>query len=338
MKFSELGEFEFIDRINVQMIHRPEGVVQGIGDDAAVFETRPGWLLVLTTDMLVEGVHFLRAVATPRQLGRKSLVVSLSDIAAMGAEPLDAYVSLAIPLDLEVEYMESVYEGMREVAGAYGVNLLGGDTTRSPGPLVINVALTGTVPRDQPVLRSGAQPGEAIYVTTWLGDAAGGLDLIRTRRSWKDEGKRYLLDAHLDPRPHLEEGRFLAENHFARSMIDLSDGVASDLRHICRRSGVGAVIREALIPISDPLRAYAKAFDLDLPRLALHSGEDYGLLLTVRSDRGSDLEQVYRRHFGRAIWRIGETTADPEIVFVTQDGIRRPLRPEGWDPFRSIEQ
>jgi thiamine-monophosphate kinase len=275
---------------------------------------------------------------TPRQLGRKSLAVNLSDVAAMGAEPLDAFISLAIPPDLAVEYMEAVYAGMREMAGTYCVNLLGGDTTRSPGPLVINVALTGTVPRDQVMLRSGAHPGEAIYVTTFLGDAAGGLDVIRNGRAWDDAGRRYLLLAHLDPRPHLEEGRFIAENHFATSMIDLSDGVASDLRHVCRRSGVGAAIHEAWLPISETLRAYVRDFGVDLRKLALATGEDYGLLLTVPTDRSKELEARFLERFGRPIWRIGETTAEPGMVLVERDGARNPLEPEGWDSFRDCGQ
>ena len=335
MKFSEIGEFGFIDRINVQMISRPEGVVQGIGDDAAVFEPRSGWLMILTTDMLVEGVHFIRDAMTPHQLGRKCLAVNLSDVAAMGAEPLDAYISVAIPSGADVEYMEALYGGMRAMAQAHRVNLLGGDTTRSPGPLVVNVALTGTLPKDELILRSGAKPGDAIYVTSWLGDAAGGLDLLRNHRIWEADGSAVLLKAQLEPRPHLGEGRFLANNHFATAMIDLSDGVASDLRHICQRSGVGAVIHETRLPISETLRAYARTFDLDPLKLALSIGEDYGLLLTVPETRASELEARFQERFGREISRIGETAGEPGMILLAEDGARRFLEPKGWDAFRS---
>jgi thiamine-monophosphate kinase len=334
MRFSEVGEFGFIDRIARGAIHRPQGVVQGIGDDAAVFETRPGWPMVLTTDLLVEGVHFLRHAISPRQLGRKALAVNLSDVAAMGAEPLDAFVSVAIPAELEVEYMEAVYGGLGEMARDHGVNLLGGDTTRSPGPLVINVAVTGTAPAGQLVLRSGARPGDGIYVTGFLGDAAGGLDLIRSGRAWEPAATAYLLGAHLDPRPQVAEGRFIAQQRMATAMIDVSDGVASDLGHICVRSGVGAVIRAEALPISRTLRQYCARFGLDLLRLALGTGEDYGLLLTVPAGRAADLEARFLERFGRPIRRIGEITPGPQMLLVASDGEPRPLAPEGWDGFR----
>ncbi len=336
MKFHEIGEFGFIDRIDFQMINRPEGVIQGIGDDAAVFEGPPGRLLVLTTDMLVEGVHFVRASISPQQLGRKGLAVNLSDVAAMGAEPMDAYVSLAIPSDLEVEYIERIYDGMREMAKAYAVNLLGGDTTRSPGPLVMSLAVTGMVSKEEVVFRKGAVSGDLVYVTCYLGDAAGGLDLIRQGRTWEREGSGYLLKAHLDPRPHLEEGRFLAENHFASSMIDISDGVASDLGHICRLSGVGALIREDAIPISDTLRRYAAEFDLDLLGLAFTTGEDYGLILTVPQGRAEELEVRFQERFRRPIWRVGEITCEPGLTLIKGTGERIRIEPHGWDAFRAV--
>ncbi len=335
MKFHEVGEFGFVRRIDFQMINRPDRVIQGIGDDAAVFEGPPGRLLVLTTDMLVEGVHFLRASISPRQLGRKGLAVNLSDVAAMGAEPMDAYVSVAIPDDIEVEYVEQIYDGMREMAKAYGVNVLGGDTTRSPGPLVISLALTGTVSREDVVFRKGAVSGDLVYVTCDLGDAAGGLDLIREGRAWAREESEYLLKAHLDPRPHLEEGRFLAENHFASAMIDISDGVASDLGHICRLSGVGALIREDAIPISDTLRRYATEFQLDLCRLALSTGEDYGLISTVSKGRAEELEARFQERFGRPIWRIGEITSEPGLTLLKGTGERIRIEPHGWDAFKA---
>lgn len=338
MKFHEIGEFGFIERIDFQMINRPEGVIQGIGDDAAVFEGPPGRLLVLTTDMLVEGVHFLRASISPLQLGRKGLAVNLSDVAAMGAEPMDAYVSLAIPADMEVEYIERIYDGMREMAKAYGVNLLGGDTTRSPGPLIISLALTGMVSREEVVFRRGAVSGDLVYVTCLLGDAAGGLDLIREGRAWGREDSEYLVKAHLDPRPHLEEGRFLAENHFASAMIDISDGVASDLGHICRLSGVGALVYENAIPISDTLRRYATEFHLDLCRLALSTGEDYGLIFTVSEDRTEELEARFRERFGRPIWRVGEITSEPGLTLLKATGERIRIEPHGWDAFKATSQ
>lgn len=315
------------------MIFRPEGVIQGIGDDASVFEPRAGWVLLITTDMLVEGVHFILEATCFRLLGRKSLAVNLSDIAAMGAEPLDAYVSLAVSQRLSLEDLEDFYAGLREMAEQYRVNILGGDTTRSGGPLVINVALTGCAPKEQVVFRSGANPGDLIYVTGTLGDAGAGLDLILKRRGGPKEKNRLLLEAHLDPRPQVLEGRFLAERGFPTSMMDLSDGLASDLRRICEKSGVGAVLTEEAIPLSNALRQYALEFGLDPLSLALGSGEDYCLLLTVHASKGPEMERAFEERFGKRIWPIGKITAAPEILLRTKEGRSLPLAKGGWDCF-----
>ena len=336
MKFRDLGEFEFIAKIDREMINRPEGVVKGIGDDAAVFEAPEGQLMILTTDMLIEGVHFLRDTLTPYQLGRKSLAVNLSDAAAMGARPLDAFISLAVPLDLDVEYGEEIYRGLRAIAGEYGVNLLGGDTTRSKDAVVINVALTGAVPGDEVVYRSGAKPGQAIYTTCFLGDSAAGLHMIlNAGPKTSTATEKFLYDAHFDPKPHVAQGRFLAENGFASAMLDISDGLASDLRHICKASKVGAVIREDGLPISTELKVYAEQAGIDALDLALFGGEDYGLLLTVPEPKAAELERSFMERFEYAIARIGETTAEQQMVFMYRDGRKKDLGPGGWDSFRT---
>jgi thiamine-monophosphate kinase len=332
---SEVGEFGFIERISHDLISRPEWVIQGIGDDASVFRPRPGLVMLLTTDMLVEGVHFLVQATTFRLLGRKSLAVNLSDMAAMGAEPMDAYVCVAVPGRLNVEDMEEFYRGLREMAREHGVNILGGDTTRSNGPLVINVALTGCAPKEQVLLRSGAAPGDLLYVTGTLGDAGAGLDLLKRGGDWPGQWGDPLLRAHLDPRPHLLEGLFLAQHGFATSMMDLSDGLASDLRHICKRSQVGAIVREDAIPISGQLRRYAEWFGLEPLALALGSGEDYCLLLTVPPQRAKEMEEAFLERFGRPIRPIGEITQEPEILLGTGDGNLMPLPMGGWDSFAS---
>ncbi len=336
---SDIGEFGFIERVNRQMILRPEGVLQGIGDDASVFEPRAGSVLLITTDMLVEGVHFMLEATSFRLLGRKSLAVNLSDMAAMGAEPLDAYVSLAVPGKLSLEDLEELYKGLREMASEHGINILGGDTTSSKGPLVINVALTGCAPREQVVLRSGAKPGELIYVTGTLGDAGAGLDLILRGRTWPEEKSAPLLRAHLDPRPQVLEGLFLAQRGYATSMMDLSDGLASDLRRICERSGVGAMLMEEAIPFSEALRQYALEFGLNPLSMALGGGEDYCLLLTVPAPRGRELERAFEEAFGRPIWRVGKTLGEPDLLLLDHKGRTLPLPKGGWDCFcpRGVE-
>jgi len=332
---SEVGEFGFIDRINRLMISRPEGIIQGIGDDASVFEPPSGSVLLITTDMLVEGVHFLLGSTSFRLLGRKSLAVNLSDMAAMGAEPLDAYVSLAVPEKLSLEDLQELYEGLREMAWEHRVNILGGDTTRSSGPLVINVALTGCAPKEQVVFRSGASPGDFIYVTGTLGDAGAGLDLVLRGGGWPHEKSRFLLEAHLNPKPQVLEGRFLAGRGFPTSMMDLSDGLASDLRRICERSGVGALVMEEAIPLSNPLRQYALEFELNPLSLALGGGEDYCLLLTVPAQRGPEVERAFEGEFGKPIWRIGKITAEPQVLLLTREGRTLSLPKGGWDAFFS---
>lgn len=335
MKLRDIGEFGFIQRIRKGDVLRPQGVVQGIGDDASVFDPPSGHHLLLTTDMLVEGVHFLEGRIPMRLLGRKSLAVSLSDIAAMGGDPLDAYVSLAVPADLEVEGLEELYEGLREMARPYGVNLLGGDTTRSPGPLVINVALVGMVPQGKAVLRSGARPGELLYITAQPGRSSAGLHILlhegRARGDWEEE----LLHAHLDPIPQIHEGRFLAREGFARAMIDLSDGLLSDLSHLCTESGVGAYIERKLLPVSHGLKAYAHRHRLDLYSMVLRGGEDYGLLFSVQRWRAEEMEHRFQERFGWRPWLVGETTEQRGIFLVEEDGSRRPVVPEGWDHFRT---
>lgn len=334
-KLSDIGEFGFIKRISKDMVLREAGVILGIGDDASVFEPRADRVMVLTTDMLVEGVHFDLEYTSFTLLGRKTLAVNLSDIAAMGAEPQDAYVCIAVPERITLEDLDALYEGLRGMALEHSVNILGGDTTRSPGPLVMSVALTGSAFEGQVVLRSGARPGDLIYVTGCLGEAPAGLDMLRQKRSWPRHEGEELLRAHLDPRPHVAEGIFLAREGFATSMIDLSDGLASDLRHICERSGVGAVIHEESLPVSRSLRQYADQFCLDLLPMILGGGEDYCLLLTVPPERGGELEGSFQRLFGRAIWRIGEIVSRGELLMLTSTGELRPLPKAGWDSFES---
>ncbi len=333
---SEIGEFGFIERVTRQVIFRPEGVIQAVGDDASVFEPRTGMVLLITTDMLVEGVHFTLETTSFRLLGRKSLAVNLSDMAAMGAEPLDAYVCLAVPQRLTLENLEDLYEGLREMGQKHRVNILGGDTTRSHGPLVISIALTGCAKKDLVVFRSGAKPGDLIYVTGTLGDAGAGLDLLLRGSAWSEEKGSPLVRAHLDPRPHVCEGRFLAERGFPTAMMDLSDGLASDLRHICKRSGVGALVKEEAIPLSKDLRQYALELGLNPVSLALAGGEDYCLVLTVPAAKAAEMESAFEERFHRPIWRIGEATEDPRILLLNRQGLISAFPQGGWDSFRSL--
>jgi thiamine-monophosphate kinase len=331
MDLKDIGEFGFIDRIKPETLVRPEGVIKGIGDDCSVFRTRGDLVALLTTDMLVEGVHFQRERIPPYTLGRKSIAINLSDIAAMGGNPREALISIAIPETVPVEYLDSVYEGMKSMAREFGVNLLGGDTTSSPSHLVINVALVGEAREEEVLYRSGAEPGDVLFLTGPVGASAAGLDSLLMNRSF--EGQDVLLEAQFDPQPHVQAGRIISGLRVAHSLIDVSDGLAGDLGHICTESKVGAIVEEGKIPTTEPFRAYCNRFGLDPMHLAMHVGEDYVLLGTVPAESSSKLKRALEAG-GCAFFPIGRIVGAAGIQLVGRDGSGRVIRPSGWDHFR----
>ena len=333
MKLSELGEFAFIDRITPGCQPAdPRRVIRGIGDDAAVIESG-GELLLVTTDMLIERVHFLRGTISFRQLGYKSLAVNLSDIAAMGGVPHEAFISIAIPPTVSVEELDQLYDGMKALARDAGVNVLGGDTTGSKVDLCINIAVTGSVPRDEVLYRTGARVGDRILVSGTLGDSAGGLVVLLERPDLPDEVAQALLQAHYLPELYLTEARILAASGAAHAAIDLSDGLASDLRHVCRGSGVGAIVNQPALPLSGALRQLCAVTGHDLLRLALGGGEDYRLLTTVDGARVVELQSTVAERTGRTLFDIGEIVAGDSIRLRHSDGTCRPLALSGFDHF-----
>jgi thiamine-monophosphate kinase len=335
VKLEDLGEFQFIDRIAPGcVIGDPKRIIQGIGDDAAVVVAPDGCQL-LTTDMLVERVHFVRGSITPRRLGYKALAVNLADIAAMGGTPHDAYVSLAIPRDMKVEELDQFYDGAKELAHSCGVNLLGGDTAVSEQDLCISIVVTGSAPPDEVLYRSGARVGDRIVVTGTLGDSAGGLEVLRTKTALPESISAALIEAHHAPALYLEEARILASSGLAHSGIDLSDGLSSDLRHICSRSGVGAVIDAASIPLSEELKALCSAVGKDPIHLALSGGEDYRLMATVDPAGVGRLSREIGAATGRNLYDIGEIVPGDEIVVRQADGATKALTGRGWDHFHS---
>jgi thiamine-monophosphate kinase len=329
MKLSDLGEFGLIARIAEHCVARPEGVVKGIGDDCAVVRASGGRLTLVTVDLLVERVHFLRGAITPEQLGAKALAVNLSDVAAMGGTPRDAFVSLAVPPDMTVEYLDAFYAGMKAMAARHAVNLLGGDTTGSKADLVINIALTGEVDEREVLYRGGARVGDAIYVTGPLGDSAGGLDAVLNARAEGSAAARELVRRHHEPIPHVDAGRRIAASGHARAMIDVSDGLASDLGHLCDESRVGAEVEAARVPVSPELATHCAAHGMDATRLAISGGEDYVLLLAADPAIEAALAGS-----GVALRRIGRIVDAGRREIVHPDGSREPLVPTGWDHFR----
>lgn len=296
MRVSAIGEFALIERIR-SMLPRPHDALLGIGDDCAALRPAAGKDLLLTTDLLVDGIDFTQQTITPFQLGRKAMGVNLSDIAAMGGLPRAALVTLAIPPDEEIEFVDELYRGLREEGARFGVEVIGGDLSAS-STLMISVTLVGEVEAGRAVTRSGAKPGEQIWITGRLGAAAAGLMALRAGCRLRDdqietpfevsgslqEAIRQAIERHLCPIPRIREGRALAQAGAASAMIDLSDGLASDLAHLCRESGVSAKIREDQIPIDQAASAIAQRFGQEPLAMALQGGEDFELLFTSSWD------------------------------------------------------
>ncbi len=334
MKLKDIGEFGFIKKISRGCLIRPENIVKAIGDDAAAFRSDPDRLALITTDLLVERIHFLRNAISGFDLGFKSLAVNLSDIAAMGGSAREAFVSIAIPEDCPIDYLEDLYEGMKHLAARFDVNILGGDTTSSKIDLIINVGVHGSVAESEMLCRDAARPGDIIFSTGYLGDSKAGLHLILNNIPADTHDKKSLLKAHRLPEPHLQEGRFLAQQKGSHAAIDTSDGLSSDIAHIVEESGVGARLYADKIPVSENLKAFCKQFDFNPPGYALSGGEDYTLLCTAAPEAADKIASDFRKQFKRPLFRIGEITATRQMELVGADGGIQSISPSGWDHFK----
>jgi len=333
LRLSQIGEFGLIARFSPAFLKKlPKGVV-GIGDDCAVLPWTRGQRLLVTTDMLVEDSHFLRAAISPRDLGDKSLAVNLSDIAAMGGQPRWAFLSLGIPAHVRVEEVDAFFSGLACCAEAVGVCLVGGDTTKSPDRLIINIAVLGTIRAERIKYRSGARPGETIVVTGHLGDSGGGLRvLLEKRRRGRDEN--FLVRAHHRPRPHLAEGAWLAARPGVTAMMDVSDGIDSDLHRIMERSRCGAAVDLERLPLSKPLRRCAAKYGWNPYEIATSGGEDYCLLATIAPALFPAIAAGFQRRFGRPLWAIGEITPPKKGLSYRRSGVPASLGRRGFDHFR----
>lgn len=275
------SERELIEELRRLFGPPPPEVILGIGDDCAVLPGRPGEYLLWTSDTLVEGIHFDLRYTSWRQLGGKALAVNLSDIAAMGGEPWGALLSLGWHPKWRLELALELAAGLRELAERCQVAVIGGDTVRSPGPVIINLTVLGRVPQDELCRRDGARPGDRIYVTGPLGLAAAGLAALQAQLTLPEEILAPLRMALLEPQPQLAAGRLLARHRWATALIDLSDGVAADLSQICRASGVGALVFGEQVPIPPAVTLAAAQLKRRPLDLALQGGEDYQLLFTA---------------------------------------------------------
>lgn len=329
-----MGEFELLDRIRARLPQPSPRVLLGSGDDAAV--TVPGGATATSVDALVDGVHFRREWSSPAQTGAKALAVALSDLAAMGAEPGEAYVVLGIPTDLDEDGCLELLDGIARVAEETGTTLAGGDVTRAP-VLTLSMTVVGHAKSaDDLVTRSGAQPGDALVVTGELGGAAAGLLLLeepthlRSRfephSATNHDRVRSILRRQLEPRPRLEAGRELAASG-ATAMIDLSDGLGGDAGHIAVASGVGLRIEADALPLAPSLAEIAAAAGRDPLELATSGGEDYELLAALPEERFADAVVATANHGG--LTRIGEVIAGEEVEIRLPGG--ELLAPRGFD-------
>jgi thiamine-monophosphate kinase len=388
-----MNEFDFIRHLREQTGSRKHSarLVKGIGDDASVVNQLASRDLLVTTDLLIEGIDFYRDAAPPRMLGHKALAVSLSDIAAMGGRPVWSLLSIGLPGEIwQGDFKEEFYAGYFELADQYGVTLTGGDVSRTREGIVIDSILLGEVVTGAAVLRSGARPGDQIYVTGTLGGAAAGLKLIEmgarlgehgldslprtgtrgssptvregsvsepgavatgsaanergssptVREGVKMDGAdsaelkaiETLLLRQLRPSPRVGWGIVLGEERLAGAMIDISDGLSSDLTHLCEESNVGALIDSAALPIDQNVTQLCGRRALDPLMLALHGGEDFELLFTVQPD---DVARLPKRVDGVAISRIGEVTDQPGKIRIAEKNRVWDLEPQGFEHFRS---
>ena len=327
-----MGEFGLIDKIK-SIVGRPgHKVIKGIGDDCAVIDASGKKLLLLTTDLLVEGVHFRKDFIAPEKLGRKALAVNISDVAAMGGKPLYALLSLAAPREIDVAYIDDIVSGIAAMAVESEVELVGGDVSLSSQTIVINIALIGEVDGDNALYRSGAAPGQAIFVTGQLGASAAGLDILN--RGVRIEKYASLIDSHISPRPHLKEAEILSSSGVVASLIDVSDGLVSDLGHICQESKVGAILKQTELPIPDKCRQYCEDFKLNPLSFALYGGEDYVLLGTIPDHSFYGLRELMKSR-GCMLYVIGKVTDESGIRLQGESGIIREVAPGGYDHFRS---
>lgn len=339
-----MNEFDFIRRVRerARKQGQPAQLIRGIGDDAAVLRTTPGRDLVISSDLLVEDIDFRRSATSARLLGHKALAVSLSDIAAMGAQPRWAILSLGVSEDIwSAEFVDQLYEGLFALADRYQVRLIGGDTSRTPEKIVLDSTLIGECAQGRAVSRAGAQPGDRIFVTGTLGGAAAGLRLLNRGARLKGVSQNdtdsalieRLLRRQLSPEPRVGWGLVLGEERLASAMIDLSDGLSSDLRHMCEESNVGALIDSATLPIEHAVTELCGRRALDPLQLALHGGEDFELLFTVPEAKVSRLPS---RVDGVGITAIGVVEAAGTGVRIAESNHVWELEPAGFQHFGAV--
>ena len=341
---SRPGEFALIETLRARFASQDAGLIRGIGEDAAVIRTSTRDWLVLTTDLVAEGVHFDLATTSLEDVGYRAAVANLSDIASMGARPRYLLVAVAVPRAIHTGGIRRLYDGMMQACRPFGVHLAGGDTSASQQGLFISITLTGFIEAGQALRRDGARQGDWLYVTGTLGDSHAGLMMLTASkrrlqraipRSRRPANDRFLLRRHHRPTARIQEGRWLATHGLATAAIDLSDGLAGDVRHLCAQSRVGVEISRTALPISQSCARFARARGLDPAELALAGGEDYELLFTVRPSHRARLEREASK-LNYQCTCIGQIKpASFGLRIRTEDGSLGRLVAESYEHFRT---
>jgi thiamine-monophosphate kinase len=328
------SEADLIERIASLAQRSAEDAILGIGDDAAIIRKNEHQWWLLSIDSQIENVHFKREYTPARMLGHKALAVNLSDIAAMGGTPRFALLSLNLPKDIESSFIDEVLAGMVALADKHSTIIIGGDIAASGNGLTITVTIIGECPAGRALRRDGAKPGDWIFVTGRLGLAAMGLQLLQRGHRYAPELPPHLQQpilAHLQPTPRLEVGQALAECRLANALIDVSDGLSTDLFHICQASGVGAVVSADQVPTTREAPEDLNTTGLEL---ALNGGEDYELLFTVPRTSLQQIELLRNQFRDLPITLIGEITNESGRMYLERSGERMPLLPRGHDHLR----
>ncbi|MCU0645401.1 MAG: thiamine-phosphate kinase [bacterium] len=340
MKFNfqtvaDIGEFGLIDRIQ-KILPKADhkDLIIGIGDDTAVIRIDEHRAMVVTCDIQVENQHFRLKNISPFQLGRRAMTVNLSDVAAMGAQPTFALVSLGFPKSFPLSDFDDLFRGMKDQLAEFSANIIGGNLSNTEKDLIIDITLMGEVAVDRILTRSGARPGDRIFVTGNLGESCAGFYVLEKYGAKYPDEFATLVQKHLQPIPRIEAGKRIVHSEFATAMIDISDGIASDLNHICVMSKVGAEIYQKKLPVPEGIYNVASVSGKSVLDLALHSGEDYELLFTLRPETPDAIIQSIAKQTGIAITEIGKILPKESGYHLIDLNERRvPIQPKGWDHF-----
>ena len=320
----DLGEFGLIERLSKNFKHQANDTILPLGDDCAVYSASASKYQLISTDALVDNIHFKSSTIPPEQLGQKAIAVNLSDIAAMGGTPTRVLITLGISKKISISFLAQLYKGIHKVCMLYNVELFGGDTVSSPNSFFINITILGEAKRGKLFTRKGAKKGDMIFTTGTLGDSCLGLKIQDNKQlKCSSKSRKHLLKKHLHPIPRLKESQLLTRSTCKiTSMIDISDGLVQDLQHICRQSGTGALIYEEKLPQSQAFSKVCSENNWDSLPLILNGGEDYELLFTLPSDGVKNLYRQFKKAKA-LVTHIGEITKSSNKVSLLKKNGKR---------------